>query len=209
MKPYTWSMLLFGIMLILPLDAPFASEDTGGKGSIEMGDDGMYKQSWFLEGLLYLNDDLVEAQESGKRFAVMWEQRGCPYCKETHTKNLSIEPINSYIRNNFVIVQLNLWGDRQVTDFDGEVLSEKELARKWGVVFTPTIHFFVERHELKEGKPGDKQLASIMPGYFRPFHFVSMFEFVRERRYEQQHFQKYIAEKVQTYRAEGKSLDHF
>ncbi len=207
MKHYAWSLFLVGLMAILAPDISLATEDTSHNSNLEVGDDGLHKQPWFLESFLFLNDDLAEAQETGKRFAVMWEQRGCPYCKETHTKNFSIKSINRYIRDNFVIVQLNLWGDRKVTDFDGEVLPEKELARKWGVVFTPTVHFFVEQHELKEGKPGQNQLASVMPGYFRPFHFISMFEFVRGRRYEKQHFQKYIAEKVQAFRAEGKSLE--
>src|SRR5262245_53351102 len=47
-------------------------------------DDGLYKQSWFLESFLELGDDLDGAAKEGKRFAVMWELRGCPYCKETH-----------------------------------------------------------------------------------------------------------------------------
>jgi thioredoxin-related protein len=191
------------------LHSALASESASDAPHVEVGDDGLHKQPWFLESFLDLREDLAEAQTSGKRFAVIWEQKGCPYCEQVHTRNFTIESANRYVRDNFVMVQLNLWGDREVTDFDGEVLPEKELARKWGVVFTPTIHFFVEEHELQPDKSGIKQLASVMPGYFRPFHFVSMFEFVRDRRYEKQHFQKYIAEKVQAYREQGKSIENF
>ncbi len=191
------------------MNVAMASEPATHGSNVEVGDDGLHKQPWFLESFLDLREDLAEAQASGKRFAIIWEQKGCPYCEEVHTRNFAKETINRYVRDNFLIVQLNLWGDHEVTDFDGEVLPEKELARKWGVVFTPTIHFFVEKHELKSKQPGSKQLASVMPGYFRPFHFISMFEFVRDRRYEKQHFQKYIAEKVQAFRKDGKSLEDF
>ena len=36
-------------------------------------------------------------------------------------------------------------GAREVTDFDGQVLPEKELARKYGVPGTPTIQFLPDR----------------------------------------------------------------
>nr|VFJ48857.1 MAG: Thioredoxin-related protein [Candidatus Kentron sp. DK] len=176
-----------------------------------IADDGLHKQPWFLDSFLELADDLAEAQAQGKRFAIVWEQKGCPYCEELHTANFAKPEINRYVRDNFVVLQLNLWGDRQVTDFDGEVLAEKALARKWGVVFTPTIHFFVEKRELKSGEsglePGNKQLAATMPGYFRPFHFARMFEYVRDRQYERLHFQKYVAEKVKEKREAGKDVD--
>jgi len=161
-----------------------------------LGDDGLYHQSWFLESFLDMREDLAEAQAAGKRFVVLWEQRGCPYCRDLHTINFADPKINQYVRDNFVVLQLNLWGSREVTDFDGEVLPEKEIARKWGVLFTPTMQFFVENHELKSGASGREQIAWIMPGYFRKTHFQGSFEYVKHRIYEKQHFQKFIAEKL-------------
>ena len=52
-------------------------------------DDGLYRQPWFLESFLELADDLAGASEKKKRFAIMWELRGCPYCKETHLVNFA------------------------------------------------------------------------------------------------------------------------
>ena len=42
-------------------------------------DDGLYKQPWFLESFLELAEDLESAAEKGKRLAIMWELKGCPY----------------------------------------------------------------------------------------------------------------------------------
>ncbi len=161
-----------------------------------LGDDGLYHQEWFLVSFLDMRDDLKEAQAAGKRFAVLWEQKGCPYCRDLHQINFADPKINHYVRDNFVIVQLNLWGSREVTDFDGEVLPEKDMARKWGVVFTPTMQFFAEANEVKAGKGGRDQMIWVMPGYFRKGHFMASFEYVKQRRYETQHFQNYIAERL-------------
>src|SRR5262245_17278488 len=107
-------------------------------------DDGLYKQPWFLETFLELGDDLDSAAKAGKRFAIMWELRGCPYCKETHLVNFARPDVESYIKTNFEVLQLNIIGSRKVTDFDGKEMSEKALAAKYGVRFTPTFQFFPE-----------------------------------------------------------------
>lgn len=197
------------LVLALPTVDALAGEGKAKEGRVEpiLGEDGIYRQAWFVESFLDLKEDLAEAQGAGKRMAIFWEQRGCPYCKETHTVNLASPTINSYVRDNFHVVQLNLWGDREVTDFDGAVLSEKELAQKWGVVFTPTIHFLVEQQELKDNQPGSKQIAAVMPGYFRPFHFLRMFEYVKNRIYDRTHFQRYISERAEEFRKAGKSFE--
>ena len=40
-----------------------------------------------------------------------------------------------------MVVQLDLYGNRDVTDLDGTVMAESDMARRWGVLFTPTIYF--------------------------------------------------------------------
>jgi thioredoxin-related protein len=108
------------------------------------GDDGIYRQAWFHEGFLDLAEDHAEARAEGKRLAIIFEQRGCIYCTKLHTEVLSRRYINDYARGNFRVIQLDLWGSREVTDFDGTRMPEKKLAERWGVIFTPTIIFFKE-----------------------------------------------------------------
>ncbi len=161
----------------------------------KMSDDGLHKQDWFVESFLELADDLADATAAKKRFAVLWEQRGCPYCHDLHIINLRDRAATAYIRERFAVLQLNLWGDRMVTDFDGEKLREKDLARKYRVNFTPTIQFFPETVEEMKGKKGMDAEVARMPGYFRMFHFISMFEYVWDKRYANQDFQRYIVDK--------------
>lgn len=159
----------------------------------EIGDDGLHKQPWFQNTFLDLNEDLAEAATQNKRLVIIWEQRGCPYCKATHEVNLRIPRITTYVKDNFFVLQLNLWGDREVTDFDGEVLSEKALARKHRVLFTPTFQFFPDSPDKAKGKPGDEAEVLRIPGYFKPFHFYFLFRYVRQKAYETEpSFQRWL-----------------
>ncbi len=157
------------------------------------GEDGLHQQSWFLNSFLDLKEDLDEARAAGKRLVIFWEQKGCPYCKRMHEVNLRIPRIVNSIQDNFVVIQLNLWGDREVTDFDGEVLKEKDLANKWGVLFTPTIQFFPETTDKVAGRSGNKAEVLRIPGYFKPFHFYFLFKYARTNGYETEpNFQRWL-----------------
>lgn len=180
---------------LLLLLAPPALAD--GTYQAKLGDDGLYHQDWFVNSFLDLRDDLADATKAGKRFAVIWEQKGCPYCRDVHTVNFADDAVREWIKAHYNIVQLNLWGAREVTDLDGQVLAEKDLARKYRVSFTPTIQFFPETVAQTQGKKGEEMEVARLPGYFRTFHFLAMFEYVWDKRYAQgQDFQRYILEKA-------------
>ncbi|MGF1561018.1 MAG: thioredoxin family protein [Geminicoccaceae bacterium] len=163
-----------------------------------VNEDGMYSQTWFLDSFLEMQPDLEDSAAEGKRFAIIFEQKGCIYCKKIHEEVLSDPKINAYIRENYNIVQLNLWGDRAVVDFDGEELPEKDMARKWGVAFTPTILFFPDDPSVTEGKAANEIEVARMPGAFGKITFLGMFEWVAEKGYEgDEHFQRYIIRKAE------------
>ena len=155
-------------------------------------DDGLYKESWFFESFLDLGDDLESARKEGKRFVVMWELKGCPYCKETHFVNFAQPRIADYVKTNFEVLQLNIIGSRRVTDFDGSEMSEKELAAKYGVRFTPTFQFFAEGSTSLKNLPLTQREVARAPGYMRPDDFLAMFRYVREKAYETKSFRDYL-----------------
>ena len=147
-------------------------------------DDGLYKQPWFLESFLELADDLAAASAKNKRLAIMWELRGCPYCRETHLVNFAKPEIADYIKARFEILQLNIVGSREVTDFDGEKLSEKMFARKYGVRSVPTFQFFSDKLTgLSDKAPREREVARAQ-GYIEAKPFLDLFRFVADRDYE-------------------------
>lgn len=163
----------------------------------ELGDDGLHKTTWMRDTFKDLREDLAEANAEGLRLVVMVEQRGCIYCTKMHEEVFPRPEIDAYIRENFFVVQINLHGALEVTDFDGEVLTEKRATRKWGLLFTPSILFLPET--VEDGQTAQQAAVALMPGAFGPGTTLDMFTWVREKRYEaedEEDFQRYHARRV-------------
>lgn len=172
-----------------------------------LGDNGLHIQDWFHEGFLELEDDLATAVDEGKDLLIIVEQPGCPYCREMHQVNLRIPQIVDDIKDNFLVVQLDMRGSREVTDMDGTAMEERALVRKWGVTFTPTLIFIPK--EAAEGSGTAKERAvMVMPGYFKPFHFDTMMHFIASDAYRNGgDFQRYLDDRAAKLRAEGQDVD--
>lgn len=141
-----------------------------------MAEDGFYHPDWFATTFLDLREDARDAAANGKQLVVLIEQRGCGACKRVHEVNLRVPEVVDYIRPRFDIIQLDLYGSREITDFDGEKLSEKDYARKLGVRVTPT---FVVLNE--SGKGGSAAVAWRYAGYLEPENFVNAFAYAHTR----------------------------
>ncbi|MCB1417415.1 MAG: thioredoxin family protein, partial [Nitratireductor sp.] len=83
-----------------------------------IGDDGLHKEDWFSLTFKDIAEDIATAKESGKRLALIVEQRGCIYCKEVHEVVLQDPEVRDYIKEHFMVVQYNLHGSEEVTDTD-------------------------------------------------------------------------------------------
>lgn len=159
------------------------------------GDDGLYHQDWFVQSFMDLREDYADAETKGRRLAVVFEQRGCVYCARMHTDVLAQRYVNDYVRENFDIVQIDLWGAREVTDFDGQKMPEKLLAERWGIMFTPTVVFF--KDGLRQA-PGwgtawghPLEVTRMSLGFGAPT-FYDLFVWVRAKVYERdRNFQRF------------------
>ncbi|SMX42871.1 thioredoxin family protein [Actibacterium lipolyticum] len=170
-------------------------------GEARVGDDGLHKQDWFLDSFLELGDDLETAASEGRNLMVLIEQAGCPYCRELHQVNFARPEITDFITQHFDVIQLDLWGSRAVLDFDGEELEERKLAAKWGVNFTPTTLLFAAENA---GAEDARQAESFrLPGYLKPFHYLSSLEYVVSGEYREQPFQRYLQDKFEALREKG------
>lgn len=166
-----------------------------------MGPDGLYTNPMFRDTFLDMAEDHAEAAAEGKTLAVLFEQNGCPYCREMHEVNLKRPEIAAYLDQHFFVVQLDLWGARPVTDFDGAEAEERALAAKWYVNFTPTMLFFGPD---KQGAGSFQEAESFrLPGYFKPFHFLSALEYVATGETAKQPFQRYLQDKFAALAAQG------
>jgi thioredoxin-related protein len=124
--------------------------------------------AWFSESLLDLREDVAEAAAQGKRVMLYFGQDGCPYCKRLMEVNFRQEAIAAKAQKHLVALALNIWGDREVTWTDGSASTEKQLAARLKVQFTPTLIFLDERGAV----------ALRVNGYYPPHHFDAALDHV-------------------------------
>jgi thioredoxin-related protein len=161
----------------------------------ELGDDGLHKAPWMRDTFKDLREDLSEANAEGKRLMILIEQRGCVYCKKMHEEVFVAPKVAEYIDENLFVVQINMFGDVEVTDFDGTAMPEKDIVKRWGALFTPTILLFPE--EVAEDATAAQAAVANMPGAFSANTTLHLFEWVVDKVYEtDEPFQKYHARRL-------------
>ena len=125
----------------------------------------------FVETLLELPDDAAQAAKSKKRLLLYFGQQGCPYCKELMTTSFTQKAIADKVAKHFVAIGFDLFGDREVTWFDGKVRREKDLAKFLTVQFTPTVLLLDEKGRI---------IARIN-GYYPPHRFSAALDYSVKR----------------------------
>ena len=82
------------------------------------------KPDWFKLSFLDIREDINEAAQQNKRVMLYFYQDGCPYCAKLLQDNFGQKEIAEKTRNKFDVIAINMWGDREVTDLKGYMLSE-------------------------------------------------------------------------------------
>jgi len=127
--------------------------------------------SWFTESLLHLPEDVADAAQEKKRVMLYFGQDGCPYCKRLLEVNFRQPETVQRMRRHFVSLALNIFGDREVVWTDGQPTTEKQLAARLRVQFTPTLVFLDEQGEV----------ALRLNGYYPPARLDAALDYVAGR----------------------------
>jgi len=162
----------------------------GAADAVELDDNGLHVAPWIDETFLDLREDLGDANANDQRLLIIFEQRGCIYCTRMHEEVYPDPDISAALDQDFLVVRLNLFGNLEVTDFDGEVRSERDMAMRWGVLFTPTLMFMPE--EVPEDRTAAQASVATMPGAFGRYTTLNLLNWVREHGYDgDEGFQRY------------------
>jgi len=104
-------------------------------------------------------DDLTEelgiARNEGKKaFLIMFEADDCPFCARMKKTILNQVEVQDYYRQNFHIINIDIEGDVEITDFDGNTVSMKDFSFKQNRVrATPVFAFFdLQGKAIKRGR---------------------------------------------------------
>ena len=141
------------------------------------------KPAWFASSFLDIRDDVSEAAAAGKRVMLYFYQDGCPYCKKLLDTNFALADTVTRTREKFEVIAINMWGDREVTGFDGETTTEKQFARSLRVMFTPTLLFLDEQSDV----------VLRLNGYYPPHKFNTALDYAAQHSAGAPRFLDYLA----------------
>jgi thioredoxin-related protein len=144
----------------------------------------LHYPEWFKQSFLDLQDDLQEAADAGKKgIVVYFGQKRCAYCRMLMDVNFGLADIVEYTQHNFDLVPIDIWGISEVTDTQGETLTERDFAIRERTNFTPSLIFY----DL-EGRE-----ALRLRGYYPPYQFRAALEYVAGEHYKKESFPEYLA----------------
>lgn len=142
------------------------------------------KPDWFKLSFLDIREDINEAAAQDKRVMLYFYQDGCPYCAKLLRDNFGQKDIADKTRKNFDVIAINMWGDREVTDLQGNMLTEKQFASNLKVMFTPTLLMLDEQGNV----------ALRINGYYAPDKFMAALDYVSQKKENQLSFREYYKE---------------
>lgn len=140
------------------------------------------KPQWFKSSFLDLREDIAEATQAGRRVMLYFYQDGCPYCTRLLRENFTDKELVDYTREHFDVIAINMWGDREVTDLNGNTQTEKAFSAAVKVQYTPTLIFLEEQGRV----------ALRINGYFPPHKMRSALEYVAGKHETQENFASYL-----------------
>ncbi|WP_456405752.1 thioredoxin family protein, partial [Thiolapillus sp.] len=159
-------ILVAVISLLFSQLSPAATEGELSSGLVNPG---YHEQpDWFKESFLDLREDVQEAAAQNRRVMLYFYQDGCPYCAKLLKDNFGNPQIAKKTRKHFDVIAINLWGDREVVNLDGQVTTEKQFAESLKVQYTPTLLFLNE-----QGK-----VVVRLNGYYEPDKFDLVLNYV-------------------------------
>ena len=196
------SLLVLLGLIMMPLTAQSKEKKDALHENIKSGEYRGAKTAthpdWFKESFLDLDEDVADATEANKRLVLYFWQPGCPYCNQLWEDNFSDKEIEDKFRQNFEIVSINMWGDREVISVAGNTFTEKAFSAALDIKYTPTLLFFNEK----------KKIIHRLNGYIPPKAFKLSLEFVSGKHEKDQSFGEYSStQKKQLIEKAGISKD--
>ena len=124
-------------------------------------------RGWAAEKTLPTTDSLPDVLQTALQvkqpLVVMVSLHGCPFCKVVRENYL----VPLHEKEGLHVVQIDMRDRRTIKDFAGNVQTQDELIRKWGIKIAPTVLFF--------GASG-KEVAKRLNGAYLPDFYNSYLE---------------------------------
>lgn len=134
---------------------------------------------FFNDSFGNLQEELDVAKEEGKKGVMLFfEMDDCPFCTRMKKAILSKEKVQQYYRDNFRLLAIDIEGDLELTDFQGNDTTQKVFAEKQHRVrATPVIAFFdLEGNKITKytGAAGSPEEFMLLGKYVAEGHYKTM-----------------------------------
>ena len=135
-----------------------------------------------------LPEELERARAEGKQgILLFFEMDECPFCHRMKDTVLNQPRVQAFYREHFLSFAVDVGGDVEITDFNGESMSQKDFAFKQNRVrATPVFQFY----DL-QGEP----VARFTGATSGAEEFLWLGEYVVEGRYQEMPFTRYKRER--------------
>ena len=113
------------------------------------------EQYFFDQTFGDFSEELDNAREQGKKgILLMFEMDECPFCHRMKTTVLNLPEVQDYFRKHFLIFSVDIEGDIEITDFQGNPMTMKDFALKqFRVRATPVFQFIgLDGRPVKRGR---------------------------------------------------------
>ena len=138
---------------------------------------------WFKESFLDISEDVSEADANNKHFMIFMDLEGCPYCSKMLNENfIAQNKTSEFIKKYFDVINIDVKGSREISWDKDTTLTEKALAEKLEIQYSPTILFFNK----------NKEVVVRINGYRNKDDFKYILEFVQGKYYEQMTLSQYL-----------------
>ena len=144
-------------------------------------------EHFFNQSLGDFSEELQVAKEDGKKAVMLFfEQDECPFCHYMKNTVLNQPEVQEYFRKHFALFAIDIEGDVEMTDFEGQTMKMKDFAFKLNRVrATPVIAFYD-----MEGKRVVRYIGKTSG----MDEFMLLGRFVAEGTYKKMRFTKYKRE---------------
>jgi len=100
-------------------------------------------QYFFEQNLGDLTEEIETAIDEGKKgIFVFFEMDECPFCHRMKKTILNQVEIQQYFKENFHSISIDIEGDLEMVDFEGNETTQKKFASKNRVRATPVMAFY-------------------------------------------------------------------
>ena len=166
--------LVFSILMITHLNANEGKLSGGTMHEVP---------EWFKESFLDIKEDISEAEANNKHFMIFMDLEGCPYCSKMLNENfIAQNKTSEFIKKYFDVINIDVKGSREISWDENTTLTEKALAEKLEIQYSPTILFFNK----------NKEVVVRVNGYRNKDDFKYILEFVQGKYYEQMSLTQYL-----------------